>query len=214
MASRLKKFRHDRKVSQRELSRITGIEQGTLSRIERGEMELLSPHAAKISRALGIPIARLLGITSNITPAQVGLRRIPILPIESIGKLASPTPAAEDVEMNDFVLVNLPYSANTFAFYIADDSMRDEFSEGDLIVIDPQVEVKPGCFVVASSDDGEAFFRKYRDLGKNADGNRMFELLPLNNLYPQMRSDSLHLTIHGVMVEQRKFHHNPSKQKK
>lgn len=205
MASRLKKIRSEKNLSQRELSRIAGIEQATLSRIERGEMSLLSPHVATLARALGVTVPKLLGIVSNITPSQVGSRRIPIMSYKQIGKSLSFTPLAEELEMTDFVRVDLPHSADTFATRIEGDSMENVFSEGDVVVIDPDIHAQPGDFVVAVDDTGTTTFRRYRDLGVNKDGNRIFELIPLNSLYASLRSDQQFTTIKGVMVEHRKY---------
>lgn len=205
MASRLKKLRSDKNISQRELSRITGIEQATLSRIERGEMDLLSPHVAKLSRALNVPISRLLGIASNIAPAQLGSRRIPVLSYKQAGSFTSQTPFSQEEDMTDFVLIDLPHSAKVFALRIQGPSMESMFTEGDVVVIDPEVYVQPGDFVVAVEDGGDTTFRRYRDLGINDAGNRVFELEPLNSLFPTLRSDRLPLTIKGVMVEHRKY---------
>lgn len=205
MASRLKKFREERKISQRELSRLTGIEQGTLSRIERGEMGLVSPHAKKISQVLGISEARLLGIVSNITPGQIGSRRIPIMDLTQLGKPpASEHDASTDL-MASYVLSDFPRSVNTFAMYIRGDSMEPTFCEGDLVVVDPDVSIKPGDFVIARIGNWENVFRRYRDLGLNPDGNKIFELIPLNSLYASVRSDHQELTILGIMVEHRRY---------
>lgn len=205
MASRLKKFRAEKKISQRELSRITGIEQATLSRIERGEMSLLSPHVATLARALNIPVSKLLGITSNIAPAHVGSRRIPVLSYKQAGSFSSLTPFIQEEEMTDFVLVDLPHSASTFALRVQGDSMEDVFAEGDVVVIDPDMDLQPGDYVVALEDNGNTTFRRYKDSGINDEGNRIFELVPLNSLYPTLRSDRQGITIKGVMVEHRKY---------
>jgi SOS-response transcriptional repressor LexA len=205
MASRLKKLRSDKKISQRELSRITNIEQATISRIERGEMSLLSPHVPTLSRALGVPPAKLLGYTVVTTPAQVGSRRIPVLSFDQAGRLANLAALPEDVEMKDSVLVDLPHSANAFALRIQGDSMEHVFAEGDVVVIDPDVDVQPGDFVFAVVESEGPTFRRYRDVGMNDDGNRVFELDPLNKLFAAFRSDRQTITIKGVMVEHRKY---------
>jgi len=206
MASRLKRFREERKLSQRELSRLTGIEQGTLSRIERGEMHLVSPHVKKLSQVLAVSEARLLGIVSNITPGQVGSRRIPIMDLTQLGKPPASEQDASMGPMTSYVLSDLQHSPNTFAFHVRGDSMEPLFCEGDKVVVDPDINLRPGDFVVAEvGDSGENVFRRYRDLGVDASGNRLFELLPLNTLYPSLRSDHHTLTIRGIMVEHTRY---------
>lgn len=206
MASRLKKFREDRQISQRELSRLTGIEQATLSRIEKGDMTLISPHVEKLSKALGIPISKLLGITSNISPANIGSKRVPILTYEQAASFRPAREFVEDDEVRDFVPIDLPHSTNSFALRIEDDSMEPTFNVGDVIVVDPDINpIKPGDHVFAVGDDKECVFRRYRDLGFNDEGNRVFELIPINKMYAPVRSDRIHFEIRGVMVEHRKY---------
>lgn len=205
MAKRLRQFREEKHISQRELGRLTGIEQGTLSRIERGEMHLVSPHLRKLSQILGVSEARLLGIASNITPGQIGSQRIPI---KDLTQLKKPFAAEQDAStdpMASYVLTDFSRSLGSFAMHIRGDSMEPLFSEGDLVVIDPDVSLRPGDFVVAQIADGESVFRRYRDIGQNSDGNRVFELMPLNTLYASVRSDTSQLTIMGVMVEHRRY---------
>jgi SOS-response transcriptional repressor LexA len=82
--------------------------------------------------------------------------------------------------------------------------MRPEFREGDVVVIDPAIVPRPGDFVVGSSQHG-ATFRKYRPRGPNANGEEVFELAPLNEDYPSMRSDITAITLVGTMVEHRRY---------
>lgn len=166
-------------------------------------MELISPNATKLSRALGIPIWQLLGVVSNLATASLGSRRVPLLHVDKAGKLAPVSPA-EEFGMN-YLLVSADsgYSADVFAQIIQGDSMMPEYREGDCVVIDPNVMAEPGDCVVAVDQEGRALFRKFRDVGANEDGNRVFELLPLNKMYPSVRSDRQFLTIKGVMVEHR-----------
>jgi SOS-response transcriptional repressor LexA len=208
MAKRLRQFREEKQISQRELSRLTGIEQGTISRIERGEMELVSPHLRKLSRILGVSEARLLGIASNITPGQIGSQRIPIRDLTQLRTPIAAEQHASTDPMDTFVLSDFSRSVRAFALHIRGDSMEPTFCEGDLVVIDPEVTLRPGDFVVGQIADGDSVFRRYRDIGVNVDGNRIFELMPLNPLYASVRSDISQLTITGVMVEHRRYRKN------
>lgn len=82
--------------------------------------------------------------------------------------------------------------------------MLPEFRPGDRVIIDPEMSPSPGDFVVAKNGREEATFKKYRPRGINVEGNTVFELVPLNDDYPTMRSDTEHLEIIGVLVEHRK----------
>lgn len=205
MGNRLKSFRTARKMSQYDLSRQTGIEQATISRIERGEMPLLSPHALKLSTALGIPVAGLLGMVENISPVVLGTRQIPVLDYSEIHQIHEKSFGLVNTERHEFVLTDLSYSAKAFAMRVQGDSMSPDFTEGDLIVCDPDIPPKPGDYVVATGNGELTTFAQYRSLGKDAHQVELFELVPLNRFYAAMRSDNQGLEVQGVMVEHRKY---------
>lgn len=87
--------------------------------------------------------------------------------------------------------------------------MFPEFKEGDVVVIDPSITPRPGDFVVAKNSTNEATFKKYRPRGMNDQFQMIFELHPINQDFPVMRSDIEQLEIIGVMVE----HHRKFRQK-
>lgn len=93
-----------------------------------------------------------------------------------------------------------------FALKIEGSSMAPEFQPGDVIIVDPNVQPRPGDLVVAKLDAEEkATFKKYRDRGTDGDGERIIELVPINPDYP-----TLHITasmpgrIIATMVEHRR----------
>ncbi len=83
--------------------------------------------------------------------------------------------------------------------------MLPEFKPGDRVIIDPSTSPQPGDYVVAKNGEEEATFKKYRPRGVNERGDVVFELVPLNEDYPSMRSDVTPIRIVGTMVEHRKY---------
>ncbi|KAF1046598.1 MAG: LexA repressor [Delftia tsuruhatensis] len=82
--------------------------------------------------------------------------------------------------------------------------MLPDFTEGDLVLIDPELTPRPGDFVAARNTNQEATFKKYRVRGITESGIDVFELVPLNSDYPVIRSDEHHLSVIGTMVEHRR----------
>lgn len=142
---------------------------------------------------------------SNVIPAAVGERRIPLLNYVQAGDFADcgQNFTMEDVE---YLLTDLDLSDRAFALQIKGDSMLPEFKEGDRIIVDCEISPRPGDFVVAKNSEQEATFKKYRLLQIDSSGNEVFELTPLNEDYPLMRSDEHHIQIIGTMVEHRKYY--------
>ena len=81
--------------------------------------------------------------------------------------------------------------------------MEPDFKEGDIIIVDPELEPIPGEFVVAKNGENEATFKKYRPTFTDLTGRQHYELVPLNDDYPTINSSDRPLKIIGVMIEHR-----------
>lgn len=143
--------------------------------------------------------------TVNVTRVPMGTRRIPLISSVQAGAM---TEAIDPYALGDaaeWMLTDLDLSQNAFALRIKGDSMLPEFREGDTVIIDPAVAPLPGDYVVAKNGENEATFKKYRPRGVNEQGQQVFELVPLNEDYPSMRSDLTAIRIIGTMVEHRRY---------
>lgn len=191
-----------------ELALQVGGDNGNLSRLERGKQGYSDEMLRKIAQALGCSVADLFSGAereSNVSQVPLGTRRIPLVSHVQAGHM---TEAIDPYALGDaaeWMLTDLELSANAFALRIKGDSMLPEFREGDTVIIDPQVEPLPGDCVVAKNGENEATFKKYRPRGMNDQGREVFELVPLNEDYPSMRSDISHIRIIGTMVEHRRY---------
>lgn len=101
------------------------------------------------------------------------------------------------------IYVDGTYSQWAFGLEIEGDSMLPKFEPGDIVIIEPEWTPRPGEYVAAKNGKQEATFKKYRQRGTDAAGNDIFELVPLNENYPIVRSDETPLAIIGVMAEYR-----------
>ncbi len=84
---------------------------------------------------------------------------------------------------------------NAFALYVRGDSMEPEFSDGDIILVDPAEPARPGDYVVVRLEaEAEVTFKQLV-----IDGPRRY-LKPLNPRYPilEVTTDAV---ICGVVVE-------------
>lgn len=141
---------------------------------------------------------------ANTRPAPMGMRSYPVISCVQAGALREitvPYAAGDgfDVEFGDD-------EASRWAFFleINGDSMLPDFRPGDRVLIDPEVSPRPGDFVAARNTKQEATFKKYRVRGISESGQEVFELVPLNDNYPVLRSDEHHLTVIGTMLEHRR----------
>lgn len=105
---------------------------------------------------------------------------------------------------------HIPIDTNSdvdFFFEVSGYSMSPEFMPGDKVGVKACSEASPGDYVVAKLElQEQATFKKYRDRGVDAEGNRIFDLIPLNDDFPTYRIDqNLPGRIVGVVIEHRKY---------
>ena len=158
-----------------------------------------------VAVALGISVDTLFAGIPNVMPAQIGARKVPVISAIQAGMWAEIADNFAPGDADDWLMTDLELSASAFALTIRGDSMLPEFNPGDRVIIDPEVAPHPGDFVAAKNGEQEATFKKYRPRGMDAQGNIIFELVPLNDDYPTLRSDVQHIRIVGTMVEHRKY---------
>jgi SOS-response transcriptional repressor LexA len=84
-------------------------------------------------------------------------------------------------------------ASEPFALRVLGDSMEPEFTDGSVIVIDPDGVVRDGAFVFADVH-GEYIFRQLRIR------DSQLLLRPLNRGYPTLELDGLN-AIKGVVVQ-------------
>ena len=145
-----------------------------------------------------------MGFDANAKPVPLGMRPYPVISSVQAGilkEIAVPYGPGDgfDVEFGDD-----DTSKWSFFLEIEGDSMLPDFRQGDRVLIDPEVTPRPGDFVAARNTKQEATFKKYRVRGIDESGAEIFELVPLNDNYPVLRSDEHHLVVIGTMIEHRR----------
>lgn len=191
-----------------ELAHATGGNDGNLSKIERGLLGYSDETIQKIAKALGCSVSDLFAgaeAGGNVTAVPIGTRRIPLISCVQAGAMTEAIDPYAAGDAAEWMLTDLDLSANAFALRIKGNSMLQEFREGDTVIIDPAILPLPGDYVVAKNGENEATFKKYRPRGVNERGEQVFELVPLNEDYPSMRSDITPIRIIGTMVEHRRY---------
>ncbi len=140
----------------------------------------------------------------NVLPAHAGKRAIPVISSIQAGAMKEIAEPYEPGAGYATTYTDDNYSKWAFALEIEGDSMLPEFRPGDLVIIEPEWEPRPGEYVVAKNGREEATFKKYRQRGTDESGREIFELVPLNDDYPTLRNDMTPLVILGVMAEHRR----------
>ena len=188
--------------SKAQLGKIAGLHPSQIGRFESGERSLSEEHLWKISGALGWSPERFFSSDHNVMATGTDTRKVPLLDYIQAGQwtvVQEHLPSADELET---VAVSMETPPSSFAMRVRGNSMEPLFLAGDIIVIAPTISPKPGDFVVATDENGEATFKKYRELGLNSEGRKIIELVALNPDYPAVRSDRQHIAIVGKMIRQ------------
>ena len=210
------------RLTQEELaSRCGWSGQSTVSQFMNGLVALSLEALISLSRELNVSpdeisptLAAKHGLTrlvpqlatfQNVTTAEMGSHKVPVLSYVQAGNWQENNEYSGIDGGYEYVTADLDDDSCAFAVWIQGNSMTPEFNEGDLIIVDPDVVPLPGDFVVAKNGGEECTFKKYRPRGHKEDGSEIFELVPLNEDYPTLRSETCPIRIIGTMIEHRKF---------
>lgn len=141
---------------------------------------------------------------ANAKPAPLGMRPYPVISRVQAGMLKEISVPYGPGDGFDVEFGDDDTSKWSFFLEIEGDSMLPDFRPGDRVLIDPDVAPRPGDYVAARNTKQEATFKKYRVRGIDDSGAEIFELVPLNDNYPVLRSDEHHLVVIGTMIEHRR----------
>lgn len=105
-----------------------------------------------------------------------------------------------------WIVPTVKVSEEGFGLVVRGTSMEPQFGEGDIIIVDPNVQAMPGDFVVAKREDqDDATFKQYLARGSDKKGRPVFDLKPLNEAWPTISVDASNPgKIVGVVVEHRR----------
>lgn len=208
-SDRIKMRRRALQLSQVDLARMARVSQTTISDIERGRndgsRELVALAAALKVRPewLNSGVGNMLYDEPNVIAGITldGRKRIPLISYVQAGKWREIVDAYPPGGAEECVTPLNQHGPHAFALRVVGDSMLPLYTEGDVIIVDPDAPIRPGDCVVARNHHAEATFKKYRPRGRNAAGVEVFELVPLNPDYATLRSDVDSIVIIGRVVE-------------
>ena len=197
--ARLRSARKAAGLSQLQLEEKCGVNQGSISKIERGDQEE-SVHTPKLAAALGVEALWLatgegprsafeaaasasvtasatLGSYVNVREAAALRGRVPVISSVQAGNLTDIVDNFAPGDADEWIDVGVPVNRHTFALVVEGDSMEPEFTAGMRIVVEPDIAAEIGDYVVAGNGEQATLKKLVRD------GNDLY-LKPLNPRYP------------------------------
>lgn len=212
----IKQARETKGLSKAELARQVGVARQTVGDWESHVSAPSRANAPAVARVLAIPLSTISADPMHANVAyidQEGLtyRKVPLIDFADAGRgitPADPYPAGIGVET---VEVTFPVSEATFALEVRGPSMEPVYTEGDVIVVDPQVTPLPDDDVLAEllphgldPSNGDITLKRYKPRGSGEDAVAVFDLVPLN---PEFQTVTVNRNnpgrIIGTVVEHR-----------
>lgn len=199
-------------LTQEKLAAKCGVSRAAVAQWEAGVTRPSLDNLVKAAEALNVWLSWLtvgdqsLPDTPNPFAPASPFRGVPVIDYGQAGRWGAdvtlPVGASGDV-----IAADPEISQRAFALVIRDNSMAPDFSEGDKIILDPDVTPQPGDLVVAKLDsEQEATFKKFRPRGADGSGVAPIELAPLNPDWPTLVINAENPgRIIATLVEQRRY---------
>ncbi len=139
----VRKYRILRGLSQAELAEKIGVEQTTLSKYERGKLQIDGNTLLKLIDILKIDISELLG---NAEPTKLAVTPFKLVPIFDTEVSAGNGIFPEAFQPVDFLPTEL--ATADYAFKVHGDSMEPILINGDIVIVKATPEAETGDLIV------------------------------------------------------------------
>jgi len=206
VAEYIKEKREQLGLSAREVARKAGVTGEHIRYIESGQRKTPSFDVImKILKALGVDLQEFLQATGflsvNIEPAPLGrMRNIPVLSWIMAGRWQEIRDSLQPTDANDWIESDVK-GKNVFALRVKGDSMEPEFREGDVVIVNPDIEALPGDYVIVQNDQEEATFKQLKKFGDT------LVLHPLNSNFEdiELKKGSKYRIVGKVVKKEKRY---------
>ncbi|MCG9052374.1 XRE family transcriptional regulator [Laribacter hongkongensis] len=180
--------RANAKLTQQQLADVLGCTKANVSAWENGRHEPSYMQMMSISALSNTP----LPYDKNVAPGPFVGGEVPIISWVQAGNFESVVDNFQPGFAEETVTATVQVRRHTYALRVHGDSMEPDFKEGDILIVEPEMEAVHGSYVIAKNGDNEATFKKLVQ-----DGGDWY-LKPLNPAYP-MKSLDGSIKIVGVV---------------
>lgn len=164
-----KKIREARKaarLSQEQLTDACGWEhQSRISGYETGKREPSFEDLAIIAKAVGLKSAEALltgdaKLVAGQSAASKADGRVPVISWVAAGRWCESPDTFEPGDADEWLECPFPHSKSSIYLKVIGDSMFSDYSEGEYILVDPEIPAEHGNDVVVRTPDGKYTFKR------------------------------------------------------
>lgn len=201
VAKKIREYRKEAGLTQRELGEKIGVKHNTISSYESGTNEPEQNILFKIADALNISI-------NDLFPKQSSANATTSILIPVLGRIVAgePIDAITDIIDYEEITPRMAQKGKHFALMVRGKSMEPTLHEGDVVIVRQQSEVENGEIAIVLINGDEATVKEIREdpAGLTLIGHNVAVYTP--HFYTRDQIESLPITILGKVVElRRKF---------
>jgi len=193
-------LRNNKGLQQKEVSEAIGVGQSEYSKMERGDRKL-GVHLDKLLQFFGVDEDRVLNTATPMYQKPVE-QKMP--PLEDLPMYGLPLPNGGEgfqVQKKMYThcvrpdyLIGVP---SAYACFVLSDNMEQRYFYGEILFVDPSLQVKEKDFVVVQIQSGERTIGVIRKVSEISD--RQFRLSTLNPENTEVFKNSDILGIHKIV---------------
>jgi repressor LexA len=139
IGQRIRYYRLQAELNQKQLATRAGVNQGFLSEIERGKRRPSPSSLRAIAVALDLAPAVLIGESlEHDTPQPLEMRELPLF-----GSIPAGPPTSNDEQLEMFPVLRHLWAPNRYCLRLSFDSMEPTLKPGDLVLVEYRPQVNP-----------------------------------------------------------------------
>lgn len=202
IGKRIKEIRKQKKLTQTDLSKLTGFKQNTISSHENGTRGIDELDIQIYCEALKITPSDLFKKSDN----NLSIDTLPVKEIPIVSQISAGLPiyAEENILEHTYIATKkLNSNKEIFGLRVNGDSMDKEFRDGDVVIVEKDAVVENGQIAVVQINGYNATVKRVR-----YEKDRIILIPESNNPahYPQVYSQDDEVKIIGKVVSSQKFY--------
>lgn len=200
IGKRIKELRKQKKLTQNDLSKLTGYKQNTISSHENGTRGIDEIDIMNYCEALGVTPTDLFQ-----KEPQPQLETLPVKKIPVVSKISAGLPIYSEENLIDYIYFatnKLNSDKEEFGLKVSGDSMDKIFQDGDIVVVEKDSVVENGQLGVVMINGYNATVKRIR-----YNGDQIILIPESNNTnhYPQVYGKDDEVKIIGRVVASQKL---------